>query len=139
MIDVHESVAETAESLTTARFRSPKTILGFFAASLGILATATVVLVAILAKTAELHSLLVPVLCVSGGVFLLLVGGVFVTMLVDPTLLMLGEVSGDVFVRLRQMKLGDSTRGEYTVKVPEPRITTKAAGLLPPKAPESDK
>ena len=108
-----------------ARYKSPKTILGFFAILIGILGTTTVISVGVLARYPELHPLISDVLIFFASVFLLTLIGVFLTAWKDPSILMLGEVSGEIFLEYKKLTLGDSVAGERVEKfiVQDPAIT----------------
>jgi hypothetical protein len=105
-------IHEAAEALTTATYRAPKTILGFFAIVLGILVSGAAIIIGVLAGSAELRHLVLPILIFAGGVLLVVLIGVFVTAWKDPTILMLGQVTGEVFIENRRLTLGDSNIGE---------------------------
>jgi hypothetical protein len=108
------TLRQAAEALTSVTDRAPKTIVGFFAVGLGIVASTTVLVIAILARVPALHRLIVPVLLFMGGVSLAALGAVLLTAWKDPTILMLGQVSGEVYLANRRLTLGDSTGGEIT-------------------------
>src|SRR5262249_9474047 len=105
---------EAAEGLTTARYRSPKTILGFFSVVMAIYATWPVVIVDVRSRNQALPHLIAPILVFPGALFLAVLAGILITAWKDPTILMLGEVSGEVFIQNRKLTLGDSTAGEFT-------------------------
>jgi hypothetical protein len=111
---------EATEAITGASVKSPKTILGFFAIVFGLLCSVAAVLVWTFARTPALHGLIVPVVIFVGSVVLMLLIGVFITAWIDPTILMLGQVSGEIYIQNRKLKLGDSTSGEYTEHVISP-------------------
>lgn len=121
---------ETAEAFTTARYQAPKTVLGFFAIVLAILVTGVAAVVAILARNSTVTYLIVPILVFAGIVVIGVLVGVFVTAWKDPTILMLGQVSGEIFVENRRLKLGDSVAGEQTVV-----IEATADAVVAPKRP----
>lgn len=102
----------------TAQFRSPKTVLGFFAVLIAILASGAVFAIGIFARVPELHGFIAPILVFVGTVIVVTLIGVFVTAWKDPTILMLGQMSGEVYVEYRRQLLGDSTSGEYLEKNP---------------------
>jgi hypothetical protein len=95
---------------------NPRTVLGFYATVLGILATAAVTGAAVLAS-ADRETWLIPWLFgFSGAVLLLLLIGVFIVTLIDPSKLMLTQVSGTEYAAIQQqVVLGDSTSGERLV------------------------
>lgn len=93
-------------------FKTPKTILGFFAVLLAILFLSAIWIIRILASDSSLHYLIVPILLFLASVLLLVLIGVFITAWRDPTILMLGQVTGEVYLKYRRLVLGDSTQGE---------------------------
>lgn len=115
--DRDEKVVMVATQLINAvRSRqtiNPKTVLGFYATILGIMLTATIVIVSVLAKTGKQLNLIPWLLAFSGMVFVLLVAGVFIITLVDPSKLMLTQVTGTEYAAIQhQVILGDSSAGE---------------------------
>ena len=104
---------EATEAVTSANYRAPKTILGFFAIVLGILASSTVVVVGILVHVPVLHRLVIPVLLFAAAILVAALAGVLLTAWKDPTILMLGQVTGEVYLANRRLTLGDSTAGEF--------------------------
>jgi hypothetical protein len=84
-----------AEVLTSATDRAPKTVLGFFAIALAILASACAVVVGLLARVDALHALIPWVLGFGASVLVAVLAGVFITAWKDPTILMLGQVTGE--------------------------------------------
>lgn len=103
---------ETTEQVAQARTRTPKTVLGFFAIVLGIVAMSAAGVIAAIVGTPALHGLIVPILLFAGVLIVAVLVGVFLTAWRDPTVLMLGEVTGETFVEHRRLTLGDSTRGD---------------------------
>ena len=92
---------------------NPRTVLGFFATVLGILLAGTSAVVGFLV-TSKVQTELVPIiLAFAGGTFLLLIIAVFVVTLVDPSKLMLTQVTGTEYAAIQQHTvIGDSVRGE---------------------------
>ena len=121
------TLRQATEAVTSANYRSPKTILGFFAVVLSVLASATVVVVAILAGEPKLHRLIVPVLAFVGTVVVSSLASVLLTAWKDPTILMLGQVTGEIYIANRKLSLGDSGAGEFACAFAVPRR------LHPPK------
>ncbi|HYI12667.1 MAG TPA: hypothetical protein VEK57_26690 [Thermoanaerobaculia bacterium] len=106
------TLREATRAVTTANYRAPKTILGFFALTVAILSSSTVVVIGILARVAALHGLIIPVLVLLAGIAAAALGGVIVTAWKDPTILMLGQVSGEIYIANRKLTLGDSATGD---------------------------
>lgn len=100
-----------------AQLRAPKTILGFFAFTLGSLAIGAAVVIKALVGAPALHGLIVPILLFVAVLILGVLGGVFITAWKDPTILMLGEVSDEAFIENRRLSLGDSIRGDQTEEI----------------------
>ena len=105
-------VNDATEAITSASYRSPKTVLAFFAVIVGVLVSGAVITVAAVARFVELHYLIVPILSFTACVVLLVLVCVFVTAWKDPTILMLGQVTGDIYIQNRKLTLGDSTVGD---------------------------
>jgi hypothetical protein len=128
------TLPSAAQSLAAASVKSPKTILGFFAAVIAILFAGATVVVGILARDPILHHLIVPILVYSGILIVVVLGGVFFTAWKDPTILMLGQVTGEVFIQHKKLILGDSFSGEFTEEVvlQNPDMAPILATLGPP-------
>ncbi|MEV0154143.1 hypothetical protein AB0H57_10440 [Micromonospora sp. NPDC050686] len=91
---------------------NPRTVLGFYATVLGLALTAVVGATGVLAAT-DTATYLIPWIVVFGGALLiLLLVAVFVLTMVDPSKLMLGQISGTEYAYIRQAVLGSSTTGE---------------------------
>lgn len=100
--------------------------MGFFAIVLTIVLSGTAILVGILAQASSLHQLIVPILIFTGAFVLLVVVGVFVTAWRDPTILMLGQITGEVFLQHKRIVLGDSAMGEVRVPLGNAATPTQA-------------
>lgn len=107
------SLQGTSEVLSAASFRSPKTVLGFFAAVIALVLTAASFLVAVLAREAGLHGLVLPVLGYLGVLIVAVLLFVCVAAWKDPTMLMLGQVTGEAYLANKKLTMGDSSAGEY--------------------------
>ena len=109
---------EVNRSLFARRKSEPKSVLGFYAIVLGILCAACVAICGALAWSGTAVGLIPWVLGFAALFLILLVAGVFVVMLRDPSKLMLTHVTGDQFLAIQsQHTLGDSLRGEHTISV----------------------
>ena len=106
------TLREATRAVTAANYRAPKTILGFFALVVAILSSSTVVVIGILARVPALHGLIIPVLLLLAGIAGAAIGGVIATAWKDPTILMLGQVSGKIYIANRKLTLGDSATGD---------------------------
>lgn len=130
----------------SGEYSSPKTILGFFALVVGIVAAAVVGGVAVLATDAALHHLIVPVLIFFGVLVVAVLIAVLSIALRDPTKLQLGEVSAREFIEYQRLTLGDSMAGESVENVPVVRSPASAASVesaagraLPPPVNEQER
>jgi len=110
---------EASHTIRTASYKSPKTILGFFAIVVGILVTGASVVVGLLARFDSLHPFIPWILIFAAIVIVAVLVGVFVTAWKDPTVLMLGQISGQDYIENRKLALGDSSSGEYYEIIPE--------------------
>lgn len=109
---------EGVQGRLTGLFRSPKTILGFFAALIGILGFAIFGLVRTFANVAELHAYIPALLWFGGAAFVFITLAILVTAWVNPEKLMLGEVRGDVYLQMLKLRQGDSVLGEVIEQIP---------------------
>jgi hypothetical protein len=90
----------------------------------GVLVSGSVLAVTAVARVRELQHLVLPILLFAAFVVLMVLVGVFITAWKDPTILMLGQVTGDVYIQNRKLTLGDSTVGD---------INAMAAALTAPQ------
>ena len=91
---------------------SPKTVLGFLAIMVSILASATVFSVLFLSEKSKLYYLIPIVLMVFIVVFVLITGAVLLIGWKDPSKLMLGQITGRDYALIQRLTLGDSNAGE---------------------------
>src|SRR5438874_773163 len=110
--DFMSGFREATQAMAGGTYRSPKTVLGFFAILIGILASAAVVVIGVLARVAALHYLILPILLFVAAVIVFSLLGVFVTAWKDPTILMLWHVTGEIYIENSKLTLGDSSAGE---------------------------
>lgn len=115
------TLRQATEAVTSANYRSPKTILGFFAIVLSVLASATVLVVAIFARDPKLHPLIMPVILFLAAVIVSSLASVLLTAWKDPTILLLGQVTGEIYIANRKLTLGDSGAGEFAQPIAPPR------------------
>jgi hypothetical protein len=106
-------LVDVVNAIRTRQTTQPKTVLGFFWSSLALILGLCVTAVLILAKTNTMTNLIPFILGFGGVVFVLVLAGVFIVMLADPTKLMLGQVSGTEYFEGHRIRLGDSERGEH--------------------------
>jgi hypothetical protein len=110
-------IPQLVETITRRQSSQPRTILGFI---LGICTLFVVVVVAVSIPLISNHIVWLV------GVMLLVVAVIFVWLLAavirqaksDPAGLMLGQVTGDEYHRIRALNMGDSSGGERTVVGP---------------------
>jgi hypothetical protein len=97
----------------------PRTVLGFYAISAGIMFSGMVGLIGVLGWTGE-AAWLIPYLAIAAvAIFISMIVGVFVVNLKAPEKLMLGRVSGSEFVEIQRVQLGDSRSGERIEILPK--------------------
>jgi hypothetical protein len=118
-----------------AAFRSPKTILGFFAALVAILAFATYGITKTLASNPQYQYLVPYVLGFAAGCFVFIAVAILVTAWFAPEKLMLGEITGAAYADLVRLKQGDSKVGEFVTTV----RTRSTRRLREPKLIEDDR
>lgn len=100
------------EAIKSSRTFRPKTFLAFYATILGIVLAACLSSTAMLAITKTAVELIPLILCFAAVMVLLLVGGVFAVMLINPSKVMLTQVSGTEYVEIQRAVLGDSRSGK---------------------------
>jgi hypothetical protein len=110
-------IKEAVRAVRSRQTINPRTVLGFYATVLGLLLAAVVSAVGVLAATDTSTNLIPWLLGFAGSVVFLLLVGVFIVTLVDPSHLMLGQITGSEYVEIRRATLGDSTRGEHVVTI----------------------
>jgi len=101
-----------------AGFRSPKTILGFFAALVAILGLTVYGLTKSLGAIPQCQWMVPYVLLFGAGAFTFVALAILFTAWFAPEKLMLGEITGSAYATIMKLKLGDSQRGDVTVVVP---------------------
>ncbi|MCH4813426.1 hypothetical protein [Vreelandella neptunia] len=104
---------EASHTIRNASYKSPKTILGFFAIVVGILIAGTSAVIGLLSRVESLHTYIPWILLFAAFVVVTVLVGVFVTAWKDPTVLMLGQISGHDYIENKKLTLGDSNSGEY--------------------------
>ena len=103
---------EVIKGVQRRQSANPRTVLGFFAIVLGLMFTAAVSASAVLAETHTLTNLIPYVLGFAAIILVLVLLGIFVVMLTDPSKLMLGQITGSEYVEIHKLMLGDSLVGE---------------------------
>src|ERR1700678_2325646 len=105
-------IAELSNAIRSRQISNPKTVLGFYATVLAILLSGDVGAIAVLATT-RVSTFLIPWLLGFAGlnVFMLL-AGVFIITLIDPSKLMLGQITGTEYAQIHRVMLGDSDSGQ---------------------------
>lgn len=114
----------------TGLFRSPKTILGFFATLIGILGVSIYGLASVFAEVEELRVHIPVLLLFGGGAFVFIALAILITAWVNPEKLMLGEVRGDVYLQMLKLKQGDSELGEVIEQFPSLPTSTSAGATI---------
>lgn len=105
---------ELMRAMRSNRTENPKTVLAFFATVLGIVLAAVVVAVGLLVRANGPEGTVVGVLIFGGVIATLLITAVFVLTVLDPSKLMLGQVTGTEYAEIQRVTLGDSSTGERT-------------------------
>lgn len=110
-------------------FRSPKTILGFFAILIGILGLSIFGLTKIFAQVDSLRIYIPWLLRFGAGAFIFVSLAILITAWINPEKLMLGEVRGEVYLQMLRLRQGDSATGDVIEQIPiyppiEPGATT---------------
>lgn len=112
-----------------ARMKSPRTILGFLAIVFGTITVGTGVAMHALSTQPALHGMLTGIVAFWAATAVALTASVLFMANFRPEALMLGEITGEVFLKLKQLELGDDVSGEFSeqVLVEEPAETTLVA------------
>jgi len=123
-------LSDVTKAVQRRRTENPRTVLAFFGTVLGLVLTADVAATAVLAH-ASVYLWLIPwLLGFAALVFVLLVSGIFVVTLIDPSKLMLGHVTGTEYAEIQRVTLGDTRLGEHVVEmVPAPPIPALPAAV----------
>jgi hypothetical protein len=106
-------ISEVTRAIRGRQTINPRTVLGFYATVIGLLLAATVGGVAVLATTGHALHLIPWLLGFAGAAVVVLLIGVFIITLVDPSKLMLGQVTGSEYVAIQRTVLGDALTGEH--------------------------
>ncbi len=110
-------------------------MLGFFNIVLATLTVGAVAATGVLARKQSLNYLVPYTLAAAFGFFVLLVIGIFIVMLRDPTKLQLGTVSSSDYLNY-QIIQGDSAAGERLELIralqQQPKQQTTSPQVLPP-------
>jgi hypothetical protein len=134
-------IHQLTHAIRTGEYRSPRTVLGFFAGMVGIAATVLIFVIWLLEKSANLRYLIPIVLTVFLAIFLFVLVGVMLIALKDPSKLMLGQISGRDYAEIQRVTLGDSRSGEHVENVmiipPSPSMITVDAAVTESNRPES--
>jgi hypothetical protein len=127
-------VHQFTRAIRSGEYKSPKTVLGFFAGMIGIAATVLISAVWLLERTPSLRYLIPIALALFLMVFLFVLIIVVVITMKDPSKLMLGQISGRDYAEIQKVTLGDSSSGERveSVKVTHsrPSVVTIDADLV---------
>lgn len=109
------SSSEALRAIKSKRTENPKTILGFYAIIVGILAAGGVSVTVVTTVVGDPRGILLPVLVFIALVIVALLVIVIILNFRDPSRLMLGKVTGDEYVDIQKITLGDSNAGERPV------------------------
>ena len=121
------------ESVRTVRGRSPKTILGFFGTAIAILVGGFVGFVWATTQNSDLAGALPWVGGFVGVVVVSLLGTTIVALFLDPSRLLLTNVSATDYVHIqREIRVGDSDSGERAV------AASRTPGAMPEEPPADD-
>jgi hypothetical protein len=108
---------EMVKAVQSRHTINPKTVLGFYATVVGALLSASVAAIAFMADSERWGRFIPWILLFDAIVVLGLLIGVFIVTLIDPSKLMLTQVSGTEYAAIqRRVILGDSTSGEIFVE-----------------------
>ncbi|MGB2710663.1 MAG: hypothetical protein WBC33_04040 [Conexibacter sp.] len=113
-------IRELTQTIRSGERSAPKTVLAFYGVVAGIIAGASIAAIAVLARQPELRYLVAPILIFDAVLVVLLLIGVFVVSLIDPTRLMLGQITGRDYIENRRLTMGDSRSGEHMTMFLEP-------------------
>ena len=108
-------IAHLTKAVQGRQTVNPRTVLGFLATVLGLVLAASISGIAIIAST-KVATYLIPWLLLFCAILsVCLIAGVFIVTVLDPSRLMLGQVTGTEYAEIQKMVLGDSIRGERPV------------------------
>lgn len=110
-------VTDATRTVRRRYTENPRTVLAFYATVLGLALAAVIGLVATLASTHVMTDAIPWLIVFAGAIFVALVAGVFVVMLIDPSKLMLGQVTGHEYAEIQRLSLGDSRSGEREIPI----------------------
>jgi hypothetical protein len=105
-------ITELTNAIRSRQVSNPRTVLGFYAGVLAIVLAGDVTAVGILASNKVATSLIPWLLGFAALLVLLLLTGVFIVTLIDPSKLMLGQITGTEYANIHRIVLGDSDSGQ---------------------------
>jgi hypothetical protein len=127
-------IHQLTHAVRRGEFKSPKTVLGFFAGMVGIAASVMVLTIWLVERTASLRYIVPSVLIAFLAIFLLVLISVMVIALKDPSKLMLGQISGRDYAEIQKITLGDSSSGERVERMivtpPSSAVVTASAEVM---------
>jgi hypothetical protein len=113
-------ITELSNAVRSRQVSNPRTVLGFYATVLAILLSGDIAAVAVLASS-HVNTFLIPwLLGFAGFIVFMLLAGVFVVTLIDPSKLMLGQITGTEYAQIHRVVLGDSDSGQRIESIIEP-------------------
>ncbi len=96
----------------SALFQAPRTILGFFLVFLAIISIAGIVALKVLVPLPDMHKLIPQILIFLGVAYGVSFLSILLTSWIKPERLMLGEIRGEIYLKMLKMRQGDSLSGE---------------------------
>jgi hypothetical protein len=125
-------IVELTNAIRSRQISNPRTVLGFYAGVIALLLAGDVAAVGVLAS-AKIETFLIPwLLGFAGAMILLLLLGVFIVTLIDPSKLMLGQITGTEYADIHRITLGDSDSGGRRVEAVN--IVPSETAIIAPKA-----
>jgi hypothetical protein len=126
---------DLTQAIRARQTSNPKTVLAFYGTVLAILTAGGAGMIAALAETHQATFLIPWIAGFVGAVIVLVLIGVFVLTLFDPSALMLGQVSASDYAALHRIRLGDSDIGERESTLLVPAEIAAVPKLVAPEQP----
>jgi hypothetical protein len=119
---------------------SPKTILGFFVALIGLLGLSIFGLAKVFAEVEALRRYIPSLLLFGAGAFVFVAVSILITAWINPEKLMLGEVKGEIYLQMLRLRQGDNVAGDVIEQIPISVSAPSSAmkQLAPPEARKED-
>jgi hypothetical protein len=129
-------LGDIIQAIRARQSTNPRTLLAFYGSVLAIVIIGAVGAVTALAETHTMTYLIPWILVFAGVVIVALLVGVFVLTIVDPSSLMLGQVTASDYVAIHRLRLGDSDMGERESTLVLPSEMPSVPKLVSPAATE---